>query len=148
MSIYLTYRIPLPKTHELWTNWNRYKITMWRGNIFRKVIYFIYRHSFDTVHILHHFDSPHYYYLITTRQEESYMSHLDLENHVHFGVLLLLSVYSYPSTGWSLTIFKIWGRRGRDRMVVEFTTTFVHVPMQSVPISTNVIISNPAHDEV
>ena len=31
-----------------------------------------------------------------------------------------------------------WSRRGRDRMVVGFT-----IPMQSVPITTNVVSSNP-----
>ena len=36
-----------------------------------------------------------------------------------------------------------WGRRGRDRMVVGFI-----LPMQSVPITTNVVGSNPFHDEV
>jgi hypothetical protein len=34
-------------------------------------------------------------------------------------------------------------RRGRDRMVVELTTTY-----QSMPITTNVVSSNPVHDEV
>ena len=32
------------------------------------------------------------------------------------------------------------GRHGRDRMVVEFTTTY----LQSVPITTNVVSSIPA----
>ena len=36
------------------------------------------------------------------------------------------------------------GRHGCDRMVVEFITTY----MQSVPITTNVVSSNPAHGEV
>ena len=35
-------------------------------------------------------------------------------------------------------------RRGRDHMVVGFTTTF----MQSVPITTEVVSSNPFHGEV
>jgi len=35
---------------------------------------------------------------------------------------------------------------GRDHMIVGFTTTFVHV--QSVPIPTNVVISNPTHGVV
>ena len=35
------------------------------------------------------------------------------------------------------------GRRGRDRMIVGFTTTY-----DSVPITTNVVIANPAHGEV
>ena len=35
------------------------------------------------------------------------------------------------------------GRRGRDRMVVGFTTT-----LQSVPDTTKVVSSNPAHDGV
>ena len=34
---------------------------------------------------------------------------------------------------------------GRDRMVDRFTTT---VPMQSVPITTYVLSSNPTHGEV
>ena len=34
------------------------------------------------------------------------------------------------------------GRRGRDRMVVGFTT-----PMQSVPITTDVVSSNPDQSE-
>jgi len=33
---------------------------------------------------------------------------------------------------------------GQNRMVVDFTTTY----MQSMPITTNVVSSNPAHDEV
>ena len=32
------------------------------------------------------------------------------------------------------------GRHGRDRMVVGFTTTYIHL----VPITTDVVISNPA----
>ena len=35
------------------------------------------------------------------------------------------------------------GRRGRDRMIVGFTTTYA-----SVPITTNVVIANPAHGEM
>jgi hypothetical protein len=35
------------------------------------------------------------------------------------------------------------GRRGRDRMVVGFSTT-----VQSVPITTNVVSSNPVHGRV
>jgi hypothetical protein len=38
------------------------------------------------------------------------------------------------------------GRRGRDRMVVGFTTT--NVPMQSVPIATDVVCSNLDQGEV
>jgi len=41
-------------------------------------------------------------------------------------------------------IFFYKGRRGRDHMVVGYTT--IHV--QSVPITTNVVSSNPAHGEV
>ena len=41
-------------------------------------------------------------------------------------------------------IFFYKGRRGRDHMVVGSTT----IPVQSVPITTNVLSSNPAHDEV
>jgi hypothetical protein len=37
------------------------------------------------------------------------------------------------------------GRRG-DRMVVGFTTTFL--PVQSVPITTKVVSTNPVHGEV
>jgi hypothetical protein len=47
-----------------------------------------------------------------------------------FIVLLLFSIY------------KSSGRRGRDRMLVGFT------PMQSVPITANVVSSNPAQAEV
>jgi hypothetical protein len=36
------------------------------------------------------------------------------------------------------------GRRGRDRVVVWFTTTYI----QSVPITINIVGSNPAHGEV
>ena len=36
------------------------------------------------------------------------------------------------------------GRRGRDRMVVGFTT----IPMQSVPITTDVVSSNIDQGEV
>jgi hypothetical protein len=36
------------------------------------------------------------------------------------------------------------GRRGRDRMVVGFTT----LPMKSVPITTDVVSSNPTQSEV
>ena len=39
---------------------------------------------------------------------------------------------------------KVWGRRGRDRMVVGFTTTH----MQSVPITTDVVSSNLDQGEV
>ena len=37
-----------------------------------------------------------------------------------------------------------WGHCGHDRMVVGFLTTFV--PVQSVPITTNVS-SSPVHDD-
>jgi hypothetical protein len=40
-------------------------------------------------------------------------------------------------------IIWFWGRHCHDRMVVAFTTTSVHVPMHSVPISTEVVSSNP-----
>jgi hypothetical protein len=40
--------------------------------------------------------------------------------------------------------FCIGGRRGRDRLVVGFATTY----MQSVPITTKVVSSNPVHGEV
>ena len=37
-------------------------------------------------------------------------------------------------------------RRVRDRMIVEFTTTFV--PRQSVAITTKAVSSNPDHGDV
>jgi hypothetical protein len=40
-------------------------------------------------------------------------------------------------------LYLLRGSRSRDRMVVEFMT-----PMQSVPITTKVVSSNPAHGEV
>jgi len=43
------------------------------------------------------------------------------------------------------SIVYIWGRRGRDRMVVELTTK---LPMQYVPITSNLMGSNPAHGEI
>ena len=36
------------------------------------------------------------------------------------------------------------GRRGRDRMVVRFTTMYV----QSVPVTTTIVSSNPVHGKV
>jgi hypothetical protein len=54
-----------------------------------------------------------------------------------------------------MTIFELYllqsthhitrGRLGRDRMVVGFTTT--NVPVQSVPIPTKVVSSNPVHGD-
>jgi hypothetical protein len=38
------------------------------------------------------------------------------------------------------------GCHGHHRMVAEFTTTYV--PMQSVPITTNIVSLNPVHSEV
>ena len=38
----------------------------------------------------------------------------------------------------------MWGRRGGDHIVVRFTITY----MQSVPITTKVVSSNPVHGEV
>ena len=38
-----------------------------------------------------------------------------------------------------------WGHRCRDRLVVEITTTCV---VQSVPITTKDVSSNPVHGEV
>jgi hypothetical protein len=37
----------------------------------------------------------------------------------------------------------VGGRRGRDRMILD-----LQLPMQSVPITTNVVSSNPVHGEV
>jgi hypothetical protein len=45
------------------------------------------------------------------------------------------------STLWILVI--LFEEAWCDRMVVGFTTTFVHV--QSVPIITKIVSSNPAH---
>ena len=42
------------------------------------------------------------------------------------------------------SLIKLWGSRGRDRMVV----VFIQLPMQSVPITTKVVSSNPVHGEV
>jgi hypothetical protein len=39
---------------------------------------------------------------------------------------------------WELISYYVGGRRGRDRMVVEFTTTYA-----IVPITTNVVSSDP-----
>ena len=39
-----------------------------------------------------------------------------------------------------------WRHHGHDRMVVGFTTTYIYI--QSVPITTNVVNSNPVHGEV
>ena len=51
---------------------------------------------------------------------------------------------SYLYVFWqTFVITKGEGRRGRDRMIVGFTTTYA-----SVPITTNVVIANPAHGEV
>ena len=49
--------------------------------------------------------------------------------------------YFFKSTAYPtrhLKIIPLWDRRGRDRMVVGFTT----IPMQSVPITTDVMSSN------
>jgi hypothetical protein len=43
----------------------------------------------------------------------------------------------------SVSIMKWRGSRGRDHMVVGF-----HLPLQSVPTTTNVVSSNPVHGEV
>ena len=43
-----------------------------------------------------------------------------------------------------MTSCSAWDRRGRDRMVVGFIATY----MQLVPITTNVVSSNPARGEV
>ena len=53
--------------------------------------------------------------------------------------------YSYLT---SCRPFKLMGRPGNDRMVVGFTTTYILVAMESVPITTNIVSSNPAHGEM
>ena len=67
-----------------------------------------------------------------------------------FNFLLGLCCFECPGCNF-LGLFYIFfcsffflsDRRGRDRMVVGFTTTF-----QSVPITTKVMSSNPFHSEV
>jgi hypothetical protein len=45
----------------------------------------------------------------------------------------------------TVCLIELRGSRGRDRMAVGFTTT---VPMQLVPITTDVVSSNLDHGEV
>ena len=52
---------------------------------------------------------------------------------------LISSIIGDISRFW-LSYLGLWGRRGRDSMVVGFNTTYI----QSVPITTNVVSSNPA----
>jgi hypothetical protein len=51
------------------------------------------------------------------------------------------STICFPS--YTFLIIEFRGRHGRDRMVVGFPTTCA-----SVPITTNVVSSNPVHGEV
>jgi hypothetical protein len=61
------------------------------------------------------------------------------ENPLTFAFILYIHVYvTYETSNMKR------GRRGRDRMVVGFTTTF----MQSVPITTKIVSSNPFHGEM
>ena len=50
--------------------------------------------------------------------------------------------YTFLNIALKLNYLLSWGRRGRDRMVVGFTT------MQSVPIITNVVSSSSVHGKV
>ena len=60
-------------------------------------------------------------------------------NPLAFAFILYIHVY----VTYEISNMKR-GRRGRDRMVVGFTTTF----MQSVPITTKIVRSNPFHGEM
>ena len=42
------------------------------------------------------------------------------------------------------SILEYGGPHGRDRMVVGYTFVHVQLPVQSVPITTNIMSSNPA----
>ena len=53
--------------------------------------------------------------------------------HCYFRIIIICLV----------ACLRLGGRRGRDRMVVEFTTTYVISAYQP-----KVVISNPAHGEV
>jgi hypothetical protein len=66
-------------------------------------------------------------------------------NIIHVVLILILyhCIWYFGHFGVQLTIMK-WGRRGRDRMVVGFTTTY----MQSVPITTDVVSSKLDQGEV
>jgi hypothetical protein len=56
-----------------------------------------------------------------------------INNELYFIVVFVLLCYFIER------LDNNWGRRGRDGMVVEFITTY-----QSVPITTNIVSSNPA----
>jgi hypothetical protein len=56
-----------------------------------------------------------------------------INNELYFIVVFVLLCYFIGR------LDNNWGRRGRDGMVVEFITTY-----QSVPITTNIVSSNPA----
>ena len=58
-----------------------------------------------------------------------------------FSFSLLLSYYN----NLLVACLRLGGRRGRDRMVVEFTTTYAITISAYQP---KVVISNPAHDKV
>jgi hypothetical protein len=62
----------------------------------------------------------------------------------YLKVLMFSSVITFELFGLSFHKIKRYvGCRGRDCMVVGFTTT-----VQSVPITTKVVSSNPIHDKV
>ena len=58
------------------------------------------------------------------------------------SILLRFTASKYTFCNKAFLI-SIGGRRGRDRMVVGFTTTY----MQSVPFTSKVVSSNPVHGE-
>jgi hypothetical protein len=59
------------------------------------------------------------------------------------SILLRFTASKYPFCNFKAFLIGIGGRRGRDRMVVGFTTTY----MQSVPFTSKVVSSNPVHGE-
>ena len=58
------------------------------------------------------------------------------QNEDYNGIAYHTSKYPVPVCIFVLNV--VWSRRGHDRMVVGFK-----LPMQSVPITTNVVRSNP-----
>ena len=67
---------------------------------------------------------------------------------VFFLFVVVLTVLQLTASDYPYGVFKLFfhqrGRRGRDRMVVGLTTIYV----QSVPITTTVVSSNPVNSEV
>ena len=58
---------------------------------------------------------------------------------IHFWIIVFFCILS-----WKGLFYNERGRRGRDRMVAGFTTTRA----KSVPITTEVVSSNPLHVDV